>query len=191
MRILRFVSIVLLIAFATLSLAQTHQPKLTPQNSGTKELLIAVSPVNDKVVWAAGAQGTFVLTTDGGKTWNAGLVKGTKGLQFRDVQGISDKVAYLQSIGNDPSDFRIYKTVDGGATWTMQFKNKTVGAFYDCFAFWTPNRGISHSDSVRRSFPGYPHHRWKHMAEHQQQYAASLGGRILVLFEWHLRCHAG
>jgi photosystem II stability/assembly factor-like uncharacterized protein len=74
-------------------------------------------------------------------------------LQFRDVQGVSDKVAYLQSIGDNTTDFRIYKTVDGGDTWTMQFQNHTVGAFYDCFAFWGPLRGISHSDSVNGVFP--------------------------------------
>src|SRR5260370_32028634 len=72
---------------------------------------------------------------------------------FRDVQGVSEKVAYLQSIGNNPTDFRIYKTTDGGATWTMQFQNQNPGAFYDCFAFWTPKRAISHSDSVNGVFP--------------------------------------
>ena len=154
MRILRILPVVLLMtAFATLSLAQILQPRLTPQNSGTTEGLIAVSPVNSKVVWAAGRHGTFLVTTDGGATWKSGVVKGAKWLQFRDVQGVSEKVAYLQSIGNSPSAFRIYKTEDGGATWTMQFKNQTPGAFYDCFAFWTPKRGISHSDSVNGVFP--------------------------------------
>jgi photosystem II stability/assembly factor-like uncharacterized protein len=154
MRVLHFMMVMLLITgCASFGFAQLHQPKVTVQNSGTTEGLIAVSPVNDKVVWAAGRQGTFLLTTDGGQSWKSGVVAGAKGLQFRDVQGVSDKVAYLQSIGNFPYDFRIYKTVDGGATWTMQFKNKTVGAFYDCFAFWGPNRGISHSDSVNGVFP--------------------------------------
>jgi hypothetical protein len=28
-----------------------------------------------------------------------------------------------------------------------------VNAFYDCFSFWSPNRGITHSDSVNGVFP--------------------------------------
>jgi photosystem II stability/assembly factor-like uncharacterized protein len=133
--------------------SKTAQPTLTPQNSGTTSGLIAVSPVNPQVVWASGRFGTYVVTTDGGNTWRAGVVPGAETLQFRDVEGVSAKVAYLQSIGVNPTDFRIYKTVDGGATWTMQFQNQDPAAFYDCFAFWTPKRGISHSDSVNGVFP--------------------------------------
>ena len=132
-----------------------HQPTptLVPQKSGTTQLLIAVSPVNSRVVWAAGAGGTYVVTTDGGSTWRSGVVPGAEGLQFRDVQGVSDRVAYLMSIGDNTGDFRIYKTEDGGAHWDIQFTNKTAGAFYDCFAFWSPDRGIAHSDSVNGVFP--------------------------------------
>ena len=144
-----------LFAFASLSFAEgrVHQPKLTPQNSGTTQGLIAVSPVNSRVVWASGRGGTFVKTTDGGATWQASVVPGAETLEFRDVQGVSEKIAYLSSIGNNPTDFRIYKTIDGGANWTMQFQNTNPGAFYDCFAFWTPTRGIAHSDSVNGVFP--------------------------------------
>ena len=130
-----------------------HQPTLVAQQSGTTQLLIAVSPVNSRVVWAAGAGGTFVVTTDGGTTWRAGVVPGAESLQFRDVQGVSDRVAYLMSIGNNTGDFRIYKTEDAGAHWTVQFTNATANAFYDCFAFWGPDRGIAHSDSVDGVFP--------------------------------------
>lgn len=130
-----------------------HQPELTPQTSGTTQLLIAVSPVNERVVWAAGTGGTYVVTTNGGATWKAAVVPGAESLQFRDVYGVSDKVAYLMSIGNNTTDFRIYKTLDGGATWTIEFTNQTVNAFYDCFAFWTPRHGIAHSDSVNGVFP--------------------------------------
>jgi photosystem II stability/assembly factor-like uncharacterized protein len=149
--------VILLVAFSTLVLAEDHskihQPKLIPQNSGTTQGLIAVSPVNPRVVWASGRGGTFVLTTDGGKHWKSGVVPGAEALQFRDVQGVSEKVAYLMSIGDNPTDFRIYKTINGGATWTMQFQNQLVGAFYDCFSFWTPYRGIAHSDAVNGVFP--------------------------------------
>ena len=131
---------------------KVHQPTVTPQNSGTPQGLIGVSPVNPRVVWASGRGGTFVVTTDGGQTWRAGVVPGAEALQFRDVQGVSDKVAYLLSIGNG-TDSRIYKTVDGGATWTLQFQNQTAAAFYDCFAFWDAQNGITQSDAVSGRFP--------------------------------------
>src|SRR5256886_2615795 len=136
-------------------LSPIHQPTLTPQDSGTTNGLIAVWPVNQQVVWACGRVGTFTVTTDGGQTWRGGVVPGAELLEFRDVQGFSASVAYLTSIGvsGDPTDFRIYKTVDGGATWTIQFENQNPAAFYDGFAFWTPMRGIAHSDSVNGVFP--------------------------------------
>jgi photosystem II stability/assembly factor-like uncharacterized protein len=151
-------SVLLLAACVTLTVAddhgKIHQPKLTPQNSGTMQGLIAVSPVDSRVVWASGRGGTFLRTLDGGKHWKSGVVPGAEALEFRDVQGVSDKVAYLLSIGDNTTDFRIYKTIDGGASWTMEFQNQLAGAFYDCFAFWTPRRGIAHSDSVNGVFPG-------------------------------------
>ena len=149
-------SLMALSALATVGLAEDHskvrRPTLTPQVSGTTQGLIAVSPVSSRVVWASGRGGTFVVTTDGGQTWKAGVVPGAAALQFRDVQGVSDKVAYLLSIGNG-TDSRVYKTTNGGATWTMQFQNQDPNAFYDCFAFWTPKRGIAQSDSVGGQFP--------------------------------------
>ena len=132
--------------------SQNHAPTFTPQNSGTTATLIGLSPVNPNVVWASGTGGTFVVTTDGGKHWRAGVVPGAETLQFRDVQGISDKVAYLLSIGNG-TDSRIYKTTDGGANWTTVFVNQNPDAFYDCFAFWNKNRALAMSDSVNGRFP--------------------------------------
>jgi photosystem II stability/assembly factor-like uncharacterized protein len=150
-------AVLLIATTATLGSAQehgkSHQPKLTAQTSGTTQLLIAVSPVDSQVVWAAGTGGTYVVTTDGGETWKAAVVPGAEALQFRDVYAVSDQIAYLMSIGNHTGDFRIYKTVDGGTTWKVQFKNQTEKAFYDCFAFWTPDRGITQSDSVKGVFP--------------------------------------
>lgn len=154
----RFLLLSLCISTATTVLGaqdanRVHPPALIPQKSGTTQLLIAVSPVNARIVWAAGTGGTYVVTTDGGATWRSGVVPGAENLQFRDVQGVSDRVAYLMSIGNNTNNFQIYKTVDAGAHWTVEFTNATPNAFYDCFAFWTPDRGVAHSDSVNGTFP--------------------------------------
>ena len=65
----RALVVFLIAASATIGFAQepwkVHQPKLTPQKSGTTQLLIAVSPANSRVVWAAGTGGTYVVTTSG------------------------------------------------------------------------------------------------------------------------------
>lgn len=127
-------------------------PRLTPQTSGTTNRLQAVSPVDSRVVWASGVGGTYAVTTDGGATWSAHVVPGAETLQFRDVQGKSDKVAYLMAAGVG-TDSRIYKTEDGGATWSLQFQNQDPNGFYDCFAFWNPRRGITMGDSVSGRFP--------------------------------------
>lgn len=153
----RLTMVCLIVGFLRLSVAEDHlsihQPTLTQQNSGTQQGLIAVSPVNARVVWVAGRGGTFAVTSNGGETWKSAVVPGAEALQFRDVQGVSDKVAYLLSIGSNPTDFRIYKTRNGGETWSIEFENQNPDAFYDCFAFWNPRRGIAHSDSVNGKFP--------------------------------------
>ena len=115
----------------TFGFAKDHQPRLTPQKSGTDQLLISVSPVNSRVVWASGTGGTYAITTDGGKHWKSAVVPGADSLQFRDVQGVSEKEAYLLSIGNNTGDFKIYKTVDGGKNWKIEFTNQTDNAFSD------------------------------------------------------------
>jgi photosystem II stability/assembly factor-like uncharacterized protein len=128
-------------------------PTLTPQESGTTQRFFAVSPVNSRVVWASAAGGTFALTTDGGDTWRSRVVPGTAALQFRDVEGVSAKVAYLLSAGTGLAN-RIYKTEDGGNTWTLQFQAPDDERyFYDCFDFWTPRRGITFADNVGGRFP--------------------------------------
>ena len=134
------------------TLEGAHTPTATTQPSGTTNRLQAVSPVDENVVWASGVGGTYTVTTDGGTTWTAHVVPGAETLQFRDVQGVSAKVAYLLSAGVG-SDSRIYKTEDGGKTWALQFQATDPNDFYDCFAFWTPTRGLTMADGVNGRFP--------------------------------------
>src|SRR5207237_345450 len=55
-------------------------PTLTDQQSNTTVRLFAVSPVNSRIVWAAGNLGTYVVTTDGGEHWRAAQVPGAEAL---------------------------------------------------------------------------------------------------------------
>jgi photosystem II stability/assembly factor-like uncharacterized protein len=138
--------------FASESRQSVTAPTVTPQETGTVQRFFAVSPVNDKVVWASARGGTYARTTDGGATWISRQVPGAETLEFRDVEGVSDRIAYLMSAGGG-SDNRIYKTEDGGATWTLQNQATDPRSFYDCFDFWTPNRGMLFDDSYDGHFP--------------------------------------
>ena len=119
----------------------------TEQTSGTTALLIAVSAVNDSVVWVSGASGTWVRTVNGGSTWQTGQVSGADSLQFRDVHAVDANTAYLLSIGNGQQS-RVYKTTDGGRQWTLMFMNLEPREFYDCMDFWDRDRGIVIGDEV-------------------------------------------
>ena len=109
----RFVVILLIAASATLGFAEdnrkVHQPKLTPQSSGTTQLLIAVSPVNSRVVWAVERAGRTWLRPTAVRRGQPVSCREPRACNC-DVQGVNDKVAYSMSIGNNTTDFRIYKT---------------------------------------------------------------------------------
>jgi photosystem II stability/assembly factor-like uncharacterized protein len=126
-------------------------PQLTPQASGVTVRLDSVSAVNDRVAWASGRSGTVLRTIDGGETWQVRPVPGAETLAFRDVQAIDADVAYVLT-NNGGTNARIYKTVDGGASWTLQFQGPPVLLFYDCFAFWSERRGVAVPDAENGRF---------------------------------------
>jgi photosystem II stability/assembly factor-like uncharacterized protein len=130
--------------FLSVSLADAQWRKQTLE---TKASLRGLAVVNEKIIWASGTGGTFLKTTDGGKTWTIGKVPGAEKLDFRDVEAFDANTAYLLSIGEGENS-RIYKTTDGGATWKMQFQNTNPKAFFDALAFWDENNGIAMSDPV-------------------------------------------
>lgn len=126
-------------------------PAWTILVSGVTARLRGVSAVNERVAWASGANGVIVRTADGGTTWQRLTVPGTERLDFRDVDAVDERTAYVLSIGPGEAS-RIYKTRDAGVTWELQFKNTDPKAFYDAMTFWDASRGIAVSDSVDGKF---------------------------------------
>ena len=137
----------IVLLFGILFFASISEAQWQRQTVDTKASLRGLSVVNEKIIWASGTGGTFLKTTDGGKTWMVGKVPDAEKLDFRDVEAFDGNTAYLLSIGEGENS-RIYKTTDGGKSWKLQFQNANPKAFFDGFAFWDKMRGIALSDPV-------------------------------------------
>ena len=136
---------------ATIGFGQSTTLQWQPQTSGVTARLCGISAVSPDVAWTSGASGTVLRTSDAGKTWQPRPVPGATTLDFRDVDAISAEVAYALSIGPGEAS-RIFKTRDGGATWTLQLANTDPQVFLDAMAFRDEAHGVAFSDSVAGHF---------------------------------------
>jgi photosystem II stability/assembly factor-like uncharacterized protein len=107
--------------------------------------------IGNEVAWASGTGGTFLRTTDGGKTWKVGTVPSASALDFRDIHAVDADTAYLLAIGGGDLS-RIHKTGDGGATWNTLYVNKDPKGFLDALAFWDNDHGLALGDPVGGRF---------------------------------------
>jgi photosystem II stability/assembly factor-like uncharacterized protein len=138
------------IAFFVILFAATAVAQWQVQNSHTKESLRGVSAVDENVVWASGTHGTYLLTTDGGKTWAAHQIAGTEELDFRCVKAFGAEAFLLAAGPGDKS--RIYHTPDFGKHWELQFTNSEPKGFLDCMAFSDTRHGMIVGDPVNGRF---------------------------------------
>jgi len=133
--------------------AVRHDPRWTLQSSGVSAAFRGFSAVNGLVAWAGGSRGAVLRTVDGGTTWEKLIVPGAESLDFRDVHGVSSRVAYAMSAGPaENGQARIYRTADGGQQWTLQWSDTTKGVFLDGIAFWDSSHGFAFSDPVDGQF---------------------------------------
>lgn len=138
-------------------LAACSLPRIAPgqnlatQNPATQntttENLRGISVVSGKIAWASGSHGTYLRSEDGGASWQAAHVPGADSLDFRDVVAFDGQTAYLLSAGPGEQS-RIYKTVNSGKSWELEFTNKNPKGFFDCMAFWDGDHGIAVGDPV-------------------------------------------
>lgn len=127
-------------------------PVLAEQASGTDVVLQAVSPVSEQVAWISGHGGVVLRTNDGGARWERVAAPAGDSLQYRDVHAFAWRSAALLSAGPGPAS-RIYRTDDGGRSWTLGFLMDHAEGFLDCLDFWDESRGFAYGDS----FDGTPY----------------------------------
>lgn len=107
---------------------------LRVQDSGVDVRLRGVSAVDSNIAWASGQKGSVLRTVDGGAQWQAMHVDGAEVLDFRDIEAFSADAAVVLSIGPGEAS-RVYRTDDGGQSWTLALQNKDPRGFFDCMAF--------------------------------------------------------
>ena len=120
------------------------------QDNHTKESLRGVSVVDTNVIWASGTHGTYIITTDGGKTWTPHQVPGADDLDFRAVKAFGADAFLLAAGPGDKS--RIFHTSDFGKDWELQFTNPEPKGFFDCIVFSDNQHGIAVGDPVNGKF---------------------------------------
>jgi photosystem II stability/assembly factor-like uncharacterized protein len=113
--------------------------------TGVRSSLRAISVVDESVVWASGSGGTFLLTTDGGKTWKCDTIPGEKRNDFRSIHAWDEKKAMVFGIGSPGKGFL---TTDGGKTWKKIYENSDKGIFFDSMRFSDKNNGLAVSDPI-------------------------------------------
>jgi photosystem II stability/assembly factor-like uncharacterized protein len=135
---------IFLIFLAATALAQS-KPQTHPSN--TTESLRGASAVSKNIAWASGTHGTYLRTTDAGRTWQPAQVPDATTVDFRAVVAFSADEAFLMSAG--PGDqSRIYHTTDAGKTWQRQFTNTNPKGFFDSMVFWDRTHGIVLGDPI-------------------------------------------
>ncbi len=115
----------------------------------------AVSP---SVAWAIAYDGSggaatineFARTTNGGETWTTGQVLGGTTYGLGNICALNENIAYVavyNGVGNQDNTCGVYKTTNGGLTWT-QLPGALQGSasFANNVYFWNEQEGMCHGD---------------------------------------------
>jgi photosystem II stability/assembly factor-like uncharacterized protein len=138
---------ILLLLFSFTTYMLQAQIKLLQQGKPTS--IRGMSVVNDKVAWISGSKGYVAFTINGGQTWAWQQVKGLEQADFRSIEAFSAKEAIIMSSGTPAL---ILKTIDGGASWQLKYKNTDTAYFLDAMAFYDKKHGFTLGDPINNKF---------------------------------------
>ncbi|MBK9319145.1 MAG: hypothetical protein IPM91_10200 [Bacteroidetes bacterium] len=128
----------------------------TPVSSGVRY----ISTVDTNIVWICSYDGSggaanrqdFSRTIDGGTTWAAGTITGAPATHdWAMIYGLNADTAWSVLYSTSAAVAGgIYKTTDGGATWTQQgagvIYNNLSQSFPNVVHFWDANNGFAMGD---------------------------------------------
>jgi len=137
---------ILILVFFTISLKAQH---ITLLQQGKPTSIRGLSVVDNKTAWISGSKGYIAITIDGGKNWVWQQVKGYEQADFRDIEAFSDKEAIIMSSGTPAL---ILKTIDGGVSWQLKYRNIDTTYFLDAMDFADTHHGFILGDPIKNKF---------------------------------------
>lgn len=138
----------LVFVFLFLSPSMSNAQVWQVQDFGVTDTLMNVKAVNSAVVWACGSGGSVLRTVDGGAHWENCFIP-LKGFDNVCIEPRSPSTAWVVSIdAATGTDFRIFKTTNGGRMWREVFRREHT--FGDAVRFFDSKHGIALGDP----FPG-------------------------------------
>ena len=108
-----------------------------------------LSVVNDKIAWISGSKGYFAITNNSGKTWQWQQIKGFEQADFRAIEAFSGKEAVIMSSGTPAL---ILKTINGGMSWQLKYRNTDTTFFLDAMDFSDSRHGFILGDPINGKF---------------------------------------
>lgn len=139
-------------ALAKVSGAQSWKVVTSGTDSNLRGISAAKTDSSGQAaIWASGSHGVVLRSIDDGVSWSRLSVSGDADLDFRGVVPFNDKIAYLMASGEGEKS-RIYKTVDGGANWELQFKDANKSFFLDSIACLSETKCFALGDPIDGKF---------------------------------------
>jgi photosystem II stability/assembly factor-like uncharacterized protein len=100
-----------------------------------------------KHIVASGTHGGIYQSKNNGQRWSKITgPENSQGLQFRDIQLLSNGALIVMSAGEGDNS-RIYRNDDDGKHWQLQIEGQRVTTFYDCMHFVNEKQGWLYGDS--------------------------------------------
>ena len=123
----------------------------TGTSAGLRAVAVAKHSTEEatQVVWASGAKGTVVTTSDRGRTWRNCGPREFQTLEFRSIHAWSEKRAIIASAGTPAL---ILITDDAGESWQEVHRNDNPKSFLDGMRFLDQRQGVVFGDPIEGRF---------------------------------------